>query len=255
MIFAIDVGNTHLVAGCLDEAGAHYVGRFETDRQATAEEYAIKFKTWLDINGVEARQIEGGIISTVVPPLISPLTRAVRYLTGKTPLVVGPGVRSGLNIKIDNPAQLGADMVAGAVASLAKYPTPQIVFDLGTATTASVIDRKGDFRGVVILPGVRTALAALSDHTSQLPHIDLTAPRHVIGTNSVDSMRSGSVLGAAVMMDGIAERIEEELGEKATLIATGGLASSIIPYCRRQFIQDDNLLLDGLWLIYQKNQA
>ena len=117
MIFASDVGNTHLVAGCLDETGAHYVGRFETDRQATAEEYAIKFKTWLDINGVEAKTIEGGIISTVVPPLISPLTRAVRHLTGKTPLVVGPGVRSGLNIKIDNPAQLGADMVAGAVAS------------------------------------------------------------------------------------------------------------------------------------------
>ena len=254
MIFAIDVGNTHLVAGCLDGSGAHYVGRFETDLETTAEEYAIKFKCWLDINEVDCKSLEGGIISAVVPPLISPLVRAIQYLIGKKPLVVGPGVKSGLNIKIDNPAQLGADMVAGAVASLHKYPVPQIVFDLGTATTASVIDKKECFRGVVILPGVRTALAALSEHTSQLPHIDLTAPKHVIGTNTIDSMRSGSVLGTAAMMDGIAERIEEELGERATLIATGGLAAAVIPYCRRKFIQDDHLLLDGLWLIYQKNQ-
>lgn len=255
MIFAIDVGNTHLVAGCLDETGAHHVGRFETDRETTAEEYAIKFKTWLDLSKVSAASLDGGIISTVVPPLITPLSGAVRYLIGKDPLVVGPGVKSGLNIKIDNPAQLGADMVAGAVASLQKYPAPQIVFDLGTATTASVIDQKGNFRGAVILPGVRTALAALSEHTSQLPHIDLTAPRHVVGTNTIDSMRSGSVVGTAAMMDGIAERIEEELGGCAALIATGGLASSIIPYCRREFILDENLVLDGLWLIYQKNKG
>ncbi|MBQ7916878.1 MAG: type III pantothenate kinase [Firmicutes bacterium] len=255
MIFAIDVGNTHLVTGCLDEKGAHYMGRFETDVKATAEEYAIKFKTWLDINEVDPKTLEGGIISTVVPPLISTLTRAVYYLTGKTPLVIGPGVRTGLNIKIDNPAQLGADMVTGAVASLAKYPTPQVVFDLGTATTASVIDKSGAFRGVVILPGVRTGLAALSNNTSQLPHIDLTAPKHVIGTNTIDSMRSGSVFGTAAMMDGIAQRVEEELGEEATLIATGGLASSIIPHCKRQFILDESLLLDGLWLIYKKNQG
>lgn len=255
MIFAIDVGNTHLVAGCLDETGAHHVGRFETDKEMTAEEYAIKFKTWLDLGNVRTEQLDGGIISTVVPPLVSSLSRAIHYLIGKDPLVVGPGVKSGLNIKIDNPAQLGADMVAGAVASLQKYPVPQIVFDLGTATTASVIDQKGDFRGAVILPGVRTALAALSERTSQLPHIDLTSPRHVIGTNTIDSMRSGSVIGTAAMMDGIAGRIEEELGGTATLIATGGLAGSVIPYCRRKFILDETLLLDGLWFIYQKNKG
>ena len=254
MIFAIDIGNTHLVAGCLDEAGAHYVGRFETDRQATAEEYAIKFKTWLDINGVEARQIEGGIISTVVPPLISPLTRAVRYLTGKTPLVVGPGVRSGLNIKIDNPAQLGADLVANAVAGVNYYPVPQIIIDMGTATTLSVVDEKKQYIGGMILPGPRISLDALTSRASQLSGISLEAPKHIIGKNTIECMKSGIVYSNAAAMDGMIERIEEEMGSKATVIATGGLAKSIVQHCKREIILDEELMLKGLYIIYEKNK-
>ncbi|MBQ7064345.1 MAG: type III pantothenate kinase [Firmicutes bacterium] len=254
MIIAIDVGNTHLVIGCIDEGGARHVGRFQTNTSATAEEYAIRFKTWFDLSGIDSGLIDGAIIATVVPPLVSVLRRAIRLLIGKDPLVVGPGIRSGLNIKTDNPAQVGADMVAGAVASIAKYPLPQIVFDLGTATTASIIDQNGVFRGAIILAGVRTALETLTRNTSQLPAIDLVAPRHVIGTNTVDSMRSGSVFGTAAMMDGLADRIEEELGCKTTLVATGGLSSAITAYCKHHFIQDDDLVLDGLWIIYQRNQ-
>lgn len=254
MILAIDVGNTQLVAGCMQNGRSVVSARFETNTRSTAAEYAIKFKIWLEMNNVSASQIEGGIISTVVPPLASVLRETFRMLCGKEPVVVGPGVRTGLNIKIDNPAQLGADIVAGTVASIAKYPLPQIVFDMGTATTACVIDAAGVLRGVVILPGVRTALSTLVEKTSQLPNIDLIAPKHVVGTNTVDSMLSGTIYGTAATMDGIARRIEKEIGEEATLIATGGLSKAIVPYCERSFIQDDNLVLDGLYRIYQKNR-
>ena len=253
MIFAIDVGNTHLVAGCMEEAGARKTGRFATDTKCTAEEYAIKFRIWLELVGIAPEEIDGAIICTVVPPLATTLMSSIRILFGIEAMVVGPGLKTGLNIKIDNPAQLGADMVAGAVASIERYPLPQVVFDLGTATTASVIDRNGVFRGCLIMAGVRTALSTLVENTSQLPMISLSGLKHTVGTNSVDSMRAGSVLGAAAMMDGIAERIEEELGEKAVLVATGGLSSYILPHCKRDFIRDDDLVLRGLWQIYQKN--
>lgn len=149
---------------------------------------------------------------------------------------------------------MAPDEVVGAVASIAKYPLPQIVFDLGTATTASVIDENGAYRGGSLMCGVKTALTALSGATSQLPHVEFTQPPRVIGTNTIDCMQSGSIYGAAAMLDGLAERIEAELGKTCTLIATGGIAQYVLPHCKRHIIYDDNLLLDGLLIIYNKNK-
>lgn len=254
MILAIDVGNTNIVVGGLDDTKKYFEGRLSTDKDATVEEYAIRFQSMLQLYGIEQVQIEGGIISTVVRQLVGTLCKAVEIVIGKAPMLVGPGVKTGLNIKIDNPAQLGADLVVGAVASIAKYPLPQIVFDMGTATTASVIDKNGAFLGGPIMPGVKTALTALSVGTSQLPYVEITAPAKVIGSNTIDSMQSGSIFGAAAMLDGMALRIEEELGEPCTLIATGGIAQFVLPHCKRNIILDDNLLLDGLLNIYNKNK-
>ena len=174
-------------------------------------------------------------------------------ITGKKSIVIGPGVKTGLNIKTNNPAELGADMVAGAVASIEKYPCPQIIFDLGTATTASVIDKNGCFIGCSILCGVKTALNALASGTAQLPQIDIVAPKKAICTNTIDCMRSGTVYGTAAMIDGLVKRFEKELGQEATVIITGGLGGVIAKYCETKAIVDKNLVIDGLRLIYDKN--
>ncbi len=254
MILAIDIGNTNIVLGGVADGRPCFQSRLSTDQNRTEDEYAVYFKHIFELYRVHQADLEGAIISSVVPPLTNPLARAVKLITGKEPLVVGPGVKTGLNILIDNPGQLGADLVVAAVATMDKYPLPQIIFDMGTATTTSVIDRKGNFLGGQILPGLRISLEALTSSTAQLPRISLEAPDHVIGRNTIDSMKSGLVYGHAAMIDGLIARIEEELGDKATVIATGGLAPFLLPYCRREGILYDNeLLLHGLWLIYQKN--
>lgn len=253
MILAIDVGNTNIVMGFLDGETIAAKYRLSTNINETAEEYAIKLNSILEITHIRAEQLEGSVLSTVVPPLARTISKAVKLITGKNPIVVGPGVKTGLNIKTNNPAELGADMVVGAVAAIQKYTCPLILFDLGTATTASVIDRNGCFIGGAILCGVKTALNALSNGTAQLPQIDIAAPARAISTNTVDCMRSGTVYGTAAMIDGMVARFEQELGEKATVIITGGLGSSIAKYCTTHTIVDRDLLLDGLRMVYEKN--
>lgn len=255
MIFVVDIGNTHIVAGCYDENGPEACGRFRTDKEATSEEYAVKYQSWLTINRIDPKTIEGAIISTVVPQLITTQTEALTTLFGKKPFVVGPGVKSGLNIRIDNPAQLGADMVVAAVAAVKKYDKPILLYDLGTATTISIIDENSVFRGGIIMAGVKTALNSLTKSASLLPDIDLSAPKNIIGTNTVDCMKSGSIIATAAMMDGMSDRLEEEIGAKATLVATGGLASVIVPHCKKKFVVDDDLILEGLWEIYKRNAS
>ena len=254
MILALDVGNSNIVIGCVDENNIHFISRLTTDSGKTADEYAISFKNIMELYHVDLAEVDGAIISSVVPPLNSILKEAITRATGYTPLVVGPGVKTGLNILIDNPGQLGSDLVVDAVAAIALYPQPTVVFDLGTATTASVIDKDGNYRGGLIMPGVRISLDALSGRTAQLPRISLDPPKKVIGLNTVDCMRSGVLNGTAAMVDGLIERIEEELGSKVTVVATGGLAKFIAPLCKREVICDDDLLLKGLWIIYQKNK-
>jgi type III pantothenate kinase len=255
MILAIDIGNTNITMGAYDGEKLRFISRLATDQHRTGDQYAVEVRDILDLNGCTADGIEGAIISTVVPGVGTVMRSAVQKLCGIVPMMIGPGIRTGLNIRIDNPAQLGADLVAGAVAAVAKYPMPCIVFDLGTATTVSVLDKDGNMLGGAIAAGPATTLEALATHTAQLPYISIEAPDHVIGSNTIDSMKSGIVIGAAAMLDGMALRIERELGQSATLVATGGLAGKVIAECEREIILDDNLLLEGLRIIYAKNSA
>ncbi|HHU05507.1 MAG TPA: type III pantothenate kinase [Clostridiales bacterium] len=253
MILAIDVGNSNIVLGGLDKDKIHFISRIATDRQKTENEYAVIMRSIFHMNGVNADDFEGAIMSLVVPPLVTTLQNAVKSVIGKAPLLVEPGLKTGLNILIDNPAQLGADLVAGAVAAINKYPKPLVVIDMGTATTFSVVDKNNGFLGGFIFPGVRISHDALIARTSQLPHVPLEAPSKVICTNTVECMQSGLVYGNAAMIDSMVDRVEDELGSKVTVIATGGLARTIVPHCRREIICDDNLLLEGLRIIYEKN--
>ena len=253
MLLAIDVGNTHIVLGCMEQNSIRFTARLATNRARTEDEYAMLFANLFSLRGVKAARMDGAIISSVVPELKPVLARAVQMLCGITPLLVGAGVKSGLDIKIDNPAQLGSDLVVGAVGAVVRYAKPLLVFDFGTATTLSVIDGKGRYRGGMIMPGLRLAVEALSNQTAQLPHVDLSAPAHVIGTNTVDCMNAGAIYGTAAMLDGMLDRVEEELGCSATVVATGGMAQFIVPLCRREIRLEKDLLLKGLSIIYQKN--
>ncbi|MCI5904325.1 MAG: type III pantothenate kinase [Oscillospiraceae bacterium] len=253
MILAIDVGNTNIVIGCCEDKNIKFVERISTKPDNTVLEYAVSFKTVLELYGIDPKSIGGAIISSVVPSVTYTISEAVKKIVGVEAKVIGPGIKTGVNIVIDNPAQLGSDLVVDAAAGIAEYPLPLIIFDMGTATTASVIDKNGNYLGGMIIPGVNISLNALTAGTSQLPKINLVPPKKVIGRNTVDCMKSGILFGTAASLDGIVDRIEAELGEKATVVATGGLAGSIIPYCNRKIILDDELLLKGLIVIYNKN--
>ena len=253
MILAIDIGNTNIVIGCFQENTIKFTERLSTNHKATELEYAILFKNVLEIYSVTPEEIDGGIISSVVPSLTNVIKHAMSKLSDKKILTVGPGIKTGLSILTDNPAQLGSDLVVDAVACINEYPLPAAIFDMGTATTISVVDKSKNYLGTVIIPGIEVSLNSLVGGTSQLPKISLEAPQSVIGTNTVDSMKSGIIFSAASIIDGMIDRIEEEMGQKLTVIATGGLAGTIIPYCKKQIILDDELLLKGLAIIYNKN--
>ena len=217
-------------------------------------EYAIDLKTVLDIYHIKRTDIEGCIISSVVPQITNVAKLAAEKILKKEALVLGPGVKTGLNILLDNPGEMGADRVADAVAALTYYPVPLVIVDMGTATTVSVVDEKKRYLGGMILPGVRVSLDALTSRASQLSGISIEEPKRLIGKNTVDCMKSGILYGNAAAVDGIIDRIEEELGQKVTAIATGGMSKKIIPHCRREIIQDEDLLLKGLLVIYEKNK-
>ena len=254
MILAIDIGNTNIVLGCMEHDRILVEARMATDLLKTSDQYCVELKNLLNLYEVDLQAIEGVIISSVVPPVLNSCRTAVRKLTGKTPMIVGPGIRTGLNIQMENPAQIGSDLIVAAVAALSRFEPPLIIIDMGTATTMTVIDREARVLGGAIIPGVGISLEALANGTSQLPHISLDAPKKCISTDTVEAMRSGSVYGTAAMLDGMIERMEAELGEPAAVIATGGLGGCIIPYCRREITYDKNLLLNGLWALYQKNK-
>ena len=253
MILAIDIGNTNIVIGCIDEEKTYFIERISTVRTKTELEYAVDIKTILDIYHIKKPDIEGCIISSVVPQITNIGRLAAEKILKKEVMVLGPGVRTGLNIMMDNPGQLGADRVADAVAALHKYPVPLIVIDMGTATTVSVVNNKRQYIGGMILPGIGISLDALTANASQLSGIGIEVPKHVIGKNTIECMKSGVLYGNAAALDGVIERVEEELGEKTTVIATGGLAKKIVPHCKREILLDEDLLLKGLLVIYRKN--
>ncbi len=252
MILAVDVGNTNTVIGVIDDDELLFSGRIATKVDETEDDCAMRIYSFMQINSI--KNIDGAIISSVVPALNRTLLNAVKRVTGIDALVVGPGIKTGLNIRIDNPAELGADLVVGAVASIAKYPCPQIIFDLGTATTASVISKDGAYIGGAILCGVKTAINAINVGSALLPQVDISAPDKAICSNTIDCMKSGAVFGTAAMIDGLVSRFEKELGQKTTVVITGGLGKTICSECTTDFIYDENLLIDGLKIIYDKNK-
>ena len=253
MLLAIDIGNTNITLGGYSDDVLTFTARIATNHNMTSDQYAVALKEILTLHNESYEQVEDCIISSVVPQVGEFVSKAVFTLCEIVPLMVGPGVKTGLNIKIDNPAQLGADLVVGAVGAISKYTLPCIIIDMGTASTISVVDKNGSFLGGVIAAGVRLTLKALTENTAQLPSITIDAPKSVIGTNTVDCMKSGLVYGTAAMLDGLLDRIESELGSAAAVVATGGLAKEIIIHCGHTVIYDENLLLDGLREIYYKN--
>lgn len=254
MILAIDVGNTNIVIGGLDGDGIYFTARISTDKSKTSDDYAAKMKNILEIYQIDRTQIEGGILSTVVPALAVVLGDAVERIIHCRPMVVSAAMDTGVNIRMDNPKQTGSDLIVDAAAVLAEYPQPTLFFDMGTATTVSAIDRNGDYIGGMIIAGAELSLEALSSGTAQLPHISMEAPDKMLGKNTIDCMKSGVIYGSAAMVDGIIQRAEEEMGESLTVVATGGIAKRVVPYCRRTIICDENLTLKGLWILYQKNR-
>lgn len=254
MILAVDVGNTNTVLGCIDQGEILNIVRIQTDVGSTAAEYAIKLGALLEFYKIDSKSFEGAIISTVVPQITGALSEAIRLICGVRAMVVGPGMKTGMNIRLDDPSTLAGDLVAGSVGAIGCYGVPAIVIDMGTATTMVVIDKEGCYRGGAIVPGVKLSYGALSSGTSLLPDIAITPPKKAIGSNTVDCMRSGAVFGTAGMLDGMIDRFQEELGYECRLVATGGLARGIIPCCRHEIIFDDDLLLKGLWMLYEKNK-
>ncbi len=255
MILAIDVGNTNIVLGGVDKGKDIFSVRLASDRNKTADQYALDIQGILNMYHVEVSDIEGGIISSVVPYLQSVIPQAVRILTGIDIMVVGPGIKTGLDIRTDNPAAVGSDLIVGAIAAKAKYKLPIAIVDMGTATTVSVMDENGAYLGGMIIPGLWTSVNALSSLAAQLPNIDLAAGNaKVLGTNTVDCMRSGSLIGCAAMLDGIIDRVEEELGMSVSAVLTGGVSPLVAPYCKRSFYLEPDILIRCLELLYERNR-
>jgi type III pantothenate kinase len=253
MILGIDIGNSNVMFGGIDHTGVVFREEIATDPNRTAIEYAIDFKTALDIFQIGAGRIEGCIISSVVPQITSIVRAAARKLTGKEAKVVGPGLKTGLNIRIDDPATLGSDLLVDSVAAVTEHPVPLIIIDIGTATTICVVNEKKQYIGGMVMPGLRTGLNSLVTSTSLLQQISLEPPKKVIGSNTNDAMKSGILYGHAAMVDGLIDRAEKELGKRCTIVATGITARHLIPFCRHHIIVDEDLMLKGLRIIYEKN--
>ena len=254
MILAIDIGNSNIVIGGLEGDEICFEARLRTEATKTSDQYCVDLKILMDVYGVKAEQLEGAIIASVVPQVLNSFQTAVKKLTGKGALVVGPGLKTGLNILLENPSQTGADLVVGCVAALREHKPPMIVVDMGTATTMVALDRSGALIGGCICPGVKISMDALTERTALLPGLQLDQPKKAIGRNTIDCMRSGIMMGAACMLDGMVQRMEEELGAKATVVVTGGIAKFIVPMCRTPMIYDKDLLLKGLAALYRDNR-
>lgn len=253
MVLAVDIGNTNIVLGGFVEDKLSFVARIATNANKTEDEYATKIKSILALHEVDRKELKGAIISSVVPPLTRVMSDAVKMVYGIEPLLVGPGIKTGINIHCDDPSTVGADLICACVAANSIYGSPSLVIDMGTATKMMVIDKSGTFIGVSIIPGVNIALKALASGTAQLPQISLEAPKSVIGKNTADCMRSGAVFGNASMIDGMIDRFNEEMGYELKAVATGGLSKTIIKHCKHEIIHDADLVLKGLNILYKKN--
>ena len=253
MILAVDIGNTNITLGGFCDDELTFVARISTDASKTSDEYAGMILRTLSLYDVDKNEVKGAIISSVVPPLNSVMKRALSFIYGVEALLVGPGIKTGLNIHCDNPASVGSDLICASVAAQQIYSAPSLIVDMGTATKMMVVDKKGAFIGVSIIPGVLMGLKALSSGTAQLPQVSLEAPSSLIGKNTADCMKSGVIYGNASMIDGMIERFNEELGEELPVYATGGLAPFIVAHCKHNVTLDEHMVLKGLNIIYKKN--
>ena len=254
MILTIDVGNTNVVIGCVDNGEVRSAYRLATNLNDLSSDYALRMRQSFEFDGIDYRSFTGAILSSVVPQLNRAIRSAVKKVTGLDCMVVGAGIKTGVNVKIDDPGTLASDLITGAVGALSLFKPPVVVVDMGTATTIVALDRDGAYLGGAIVPGVKLSYSALSSGTSLLPNIAIEAPTKCIGTNTVASMQSGAIFGSAAMLDGMIDRIDEELGGGTYVIATGGLAGRVIPCCRRDIHYEPDLLLIGLAVLWEKNQ-
>lgn len=254
MVLAVDIGNTHVVFGGFVDDELVFTARIATDTEGTEDEYASKILNILNVHNIQRDLIDGAVISSVVPPLTSIMKKAISFIFDVKAIAVGPGIKTGINLHCDVPSSVGADIICCCVAAHNIYGSPSLIVDMGTATKMILVGDDGAFEGVSIIPGVRLGLNALSDGTAQLPQVNLENPGRVIAKNTVDCMKSGVIYGSASMVDGMIDRAFEEFGKEVPVYATGGLASTIIKYCRREIILDEQLVLLGLNIIYKKNK-
>ncbi len=254
MILAVDVGNTVTAVGGFSD-GILFTERLSTERSATEFEYAMKLRSVCELYGHSTDSIEGAVVSSVVPTLTDTICRGIMKLGISNVKTVGPGIKTGLSIRIDDPAQLGSGLVTQAVAAANEYPCPVIIIDMGTAISIGVVDKNRCYIGGVLMPGIQISADALRKRTSQLPNIPLSdAPRRVICTNTVDCMRSGALYGTACTIDGLIDRMSEELGCTPSLVATGSPAEKIAALTRHKLTIDPLLAMKGLYMIYNKNR-
>lgn len=254
MLLALDVGNTHVVVGLMEGREVRHTFRIATRRDNAVGDYAVSLSQLLELAEVSRRDVEQVIISSVVPPVTRALQGAARLLTGKEPLVVGGNVRCRVPVKIKHPETLGADLLTAAVGALDAYKPPMLLLDMGTATTITVLDGEGAIRGGAILPGANLSLSALAGGTALLPDIPLAVPEKAIGTDTLSCMQSGCVLGAALLLDGMIDRMTQELGQDTIVVATGGIAPVIAPVCKHKMHMGGDLILRGLAVLYEQNR-